>query len=63
MRDVTPAKMDKDDWEELQMQAAGTIRLCLSDQVMYHLMDESVVVMKTRSGRRDPHGEEKMVEP
>ena len=25
LRDVMPAKMDKDDWEELQMQAAGTI--------------------------------------
>ena len=31
LRDVKPAKMDNDDWEELQMQAAGTIRLCLSD--------------------------------
>ena len=37
-----PAKMDKVDWEELQMQTAGTIRLYLSDQVMYHVMDESV---------------------
>ena len=25
------------------MQAAGTIRLCLSDQVMYHVMDENVL--------------------
>ena len=41
LRDVKPAKMDNDDWEELQMQAAGTIRLCLSDQVMYHVMDEN----------------------
>ena len=42
LRDVKPAKMDNDDWEELQMQAAGIIRLCLSDQVMYHVMDENV---------------------
>lgn len=42
LRDVKPAKMDSDDWEELQMQAAGTIRLCLSDQVLYHVMDVNV---------------------
>ena len=41
LRDSKPAKMDVDDWEELQIQAAGTIRLCLSDQVMYHVMDEN----------------------
>ena len=41
LRDSKPAKMDDDDWEELQIQAAGTIRLCLSDQVMYHVMDEN----------------------
>ena len=42
LRDVKPAKMDNDDLEELQMQAAGIIRLCLSDQVMYQVMDENV---------------------
>jgi hypothetical protein len=41
LQDIKPSKMDSDDWEELQMQAAGTIRLCLSDQVMYHVMDEN----------------------
>ena len=25
LQDVMPAKMDKDEWEELHMQAAGTI--------------------------------------
>src|ERR1041385_7383119 len=40
LRDAKPAKMDAKDWEELQLQAAGTIRLCLSDQVIYHVMDE-----------------------
>uniref|UniRef100_A0A453M117 Uncharacterized protein n=1 Tax=Aegilops tauschii subsp. strangulata TaxID=200361 RepID=A0A453M117_AEGTS len=33
--------MEADDWEELQLKAAGTIRLCLSDQVIYHVMDEN----------------------
>ena len=41
LRDAKPAKMDAEDWEELQLQAAGTIRLCLSDQVIYHVMDEN----------------------
>nr|USI00083.1 putative protein-binding protein [Oryza sativa Japonica Group] len=27
-----PAKMEDDDWKEMQLQAAATIRLCLSDQ-------------------------------
>ncbi|KAE8714902.1 hypothetical protein F3Y22_tig00110187pilonHSYRG00229 [Hibiscus syriacus] len=30
--------MDEEDWEELQQRAAGTIRLCLADEVMYHVM-------------------------
>jgi hypothetical protein len=41
LRDAKPAKMDAEDWEELQLQTAGTIRLCLSDQVIYHVMDEN----------------------
>ena len=35
------AQMEADDWQELQLKAAGTIRLCLSDQVIYHVMDEN----------------------
>uniref|UniRef100_A0A453QD77 Uncharacterized protein n=1 Tax=Aegilops tauschii subsp. strangulata TaxID=200361 RepID=A0A453QD77_AEGTS len=31
-----PAKMEDEDWKELQM-----IRLCLSDQVIYYVMDEN----------------------
>ena len=42
LRDAKPAKMDAEDWEELQLQAAGTTRLCLSDQVIYHVMDENL---------------------
>lgn len=36
-----PAKVDDDKWEEMQAQARATIRLCLSDQIMYHVMDEN----------------------
>ena len=38
--DVKPAKMDPEDWAEMQIKAAGTIRLSLADQVLYHVMDE-----------------------
>ena len=41
LQEAKPAKMEADDWEELQLKAAGTIRLCLSDQVIYHVMDEN----------------------
>ncbi|KAK4390531.1 Retrovirus-related Pol polyprotein from transposon TNT 1-94 [Sesamum angolense] len=34
-----PASMDDEDWEELQQRAAGTIRLCLADEIMYHVMN------------------------
>jgi hypothetical protein len=36
-----PAKVEDDKWEDMQAQACGVMRLCLSDQVMYHVMDES----------------------
>ena len=35
-----PESMEKSDWEELQAKAVATIRLCLTDDVMYHVMDE-----------------------
>ncbi|KAE8669591.1 hypothetical protein F3Y22_tig00112230pilonHSYRG00138 [Hibiscus syriacus] len=38
LRPIKPASMDEEDWEELQQRAAGTIRLCLADEVMYHVM-------------------------
>ncbi|KAF8673343.1 hypothetical protein HU200_048903 [Digitaria exilis] len=41
LNDKKPAKVEDDKWEEMQAQACGTIRLCLSDQIMYHAMDES----------------------
>jgi hypothetical protein len=35
------AKVDDEKWEEMQAQACATTRLCLADQIMYHVMDES----------------------
>jgi hypothetical protein len=35
---VKPAKMDDDSWAEMQIRAAGTIRLSLADHVLYHVM-------------------------
>ncbi|KAL0389042.1 UNVERIFIED_CONTAM: Retrovirus-related Pol polyprotein from transposon TNT 1-94 [Sesamum calycinum] len=31
--------MDDEDWEELQQRAAGTVHLCLADEIMYHVMN------------------------
>jgi DNA (cytosine-5)-methyltransferase 1 len=36
-----PVKVDDDKWEEMQVQACAMMRLCLADQIMYHVMDES----------------------
>ncbi|KAL0439173.1 UNVERIFIED_CONTAM: hypothetical protein Slati_2400300 [Sesamum latifolium] len=33
------ASMDDEDWEELQYRAAGTIRLCLANEIMYHVVN------------------------
>uniref|UniRef100_K4AKA5 Uncharacterized protein n=1 Tax=Setaria italica TaxID=4555 RepID=K4AKA5_SETIT len=41
LHEKKPAKVEDDKWEEMQVQACATIRLCLSDQIMYHVMDES----------------------
>ncbi|KAE8657094.1 hypothetical protein F3Y22_tig00116997pilonHSYRG00993 [Hibiscus syriacus] len=38
LRPIKPASMEEEDWEELQQRATGTIRLCLADEVMYHVM-------------------------
>ena len=40
------------DWKELEVKAVATIRLCLEDDVMYHVMDEeslAVVWLKLES--------------
>ncbi|KAL0332845.1 UNVERIFIED_CONTAM: Retrovirus-related Pol polyprotein from transposon TNT 1-94 [Sesamum calycinum] len=39
LRSQKPASIDDEDWEELQQHAAGTIRLCLADEIMYHVMN------------------------
>ncbi|KAL4304503.1 hypothetical protein GQ457_10G014750 [Hibiscus cannabinus] len=39
LRPEKPKSMDDEDWEELQQRAAGTIRLCLVDEVVYHVMN------------------------
>ena len=36
-----PVKVDNDKWEEMQAQACATIRLYLSDLIMYHVMDKT----------------------
>ena len=40
LQETKSAKVDNDAWEDMQVQAAATIRLCLADQVMYHVMDK-----------------------
>ena len=41
LNEKKPAKLDDNKWEEMQAQACATIKLCLSDQIMYHVMDET----------------------
>jgi hypothetical protein len=38
LKEKKPEKMEDDDWKEWQILAAATIRLCLSDQVMHHVI-------------------------
>ena len=35
-----PEQMSNDDWEDLQAKAVSTIRLCLADEVMYHVIGD-----------------------
>ena len=35
-----PKGMDDMDWKDLEAKAEAMIRLCLADDVMYHVMDE-----------------------
>ncbi|KAL0349826.1 UNVERIFIED_CONTAM: Retrovirus-related Pol polyprotein from transposon TNT 1-94 [Sesamum radiatum] len=39
LRPQKSASIDDEDWEELHKRAAGTIRLCLADEIMYHVMN------------------------
>lgn len=38
LNDKKPAKVDDDEWEEMEAHASRTIRLCVSYQIMYHIM-------------------------
>ena len=40
LQETKPAKVDNDAWEGMQVQAIATMRLCLADQIMYHVMDD-----------------------
>ena len=35
-----PKTMMDDEWEELDMKAVSTIRLCMADELMYDVMDD-----------------------
>ncbi|CAO2142897.1 unnamed protein product [Urochloa humidicola] len=39
LNEKKPARVEDDKWEEMQAQACAIIRLCLSDQIMYYIMD------------------------
>ncbi|KAK4389630.1 Retrovirus-related Pol polyprotein from transposon TNT 1-94 [Sesamum angolense] len=34
-----PTSMDDEDWDEHQQRTVGTIRLCLADEIMYHVIN------------------------
>jgi hypothetical protein len=42
---LKPEGMADIDWKELEAKAVATIRLCLGDDVMYHVMDEAVFLI------------------
>ena len=39
-----PSKMEDDDWNDINFHAKATITLCLSDEVLYNLMNEETIV-------------------
>jgi hypothetical protein len=39
-----PERMADIDWKEFEAKAVATIRFCLGDDVMYHVMDEESLV-------------------
>ena len=41
LSDQKPTKVDDDKWDEMKAQASTTIRMCISDQIMYHVMEET----------------------
>ncbi|KAL6311694.1 hypothetical protein AAG906_006513 [Vitis piasezkii] len=43
--------MDDMDWKDLEAKVATTIRLCLADDVMYHVMDEDRYMSKSLTNK------------
>ncbi|KAK4400678.1 Retrovirus-related Pol polyprotein from transposon TNT 1-94 [Sesamum angolense] len=39
LRPQKSVSMDDEDWAKLQQRAARTIRLCLADEIMYHVVN------------------------
>jgi len=49
-KSAKPAGTSNEDWEEMDLKTANTIQLCLSDEVMYNVMNEKTVTgLWTRS--------------
>ena len=47
-----PKRMNVTDWKDLEIRVASTIRMCLADEVMYHVMDEeypTTILLKLKS--------------
>ena len=40
-KSAKPVGMSNEDWEEMDLKAVSTIQLCLTDKVMYNVIDES----------------------
>jgi hypothetical protein len=41
LSEIKTEKVDDEKWEEMKVQGCATIRLCLSDQIMYHVMEKT----------------------
>jgi len=41
-KSAKPADTSNEDWEGIDLKAASTIQLCLTDEVMYNVMDEEM---------------------
>jgi len=39
-KSAKPAGTSNDNWEEIDLKEASTIQLCLTDEIMYNVMDE-----------------------
>ena len=46
LHESKPNNTEALDWEELQERVAVTVRLCLADEVFYHVMDKLYLKQK-----------------